>query len=312
MRRRRLPDQSYSAYQSLPASRVRLSAAQWLAVHQSGDWRPDLTPVVCLPGYIRNMSDFADFIPLLRSLTGENWPVAALDLRGRGRSSDRSAAAAYSTLADAKDVGAVLAALGVEKCLVLGQDHGGHVAMALAAQHPALLAGAILIDSGPVLDSRGLVRMRSNLAHVEASRSWEQAQDALEHILSADYPGQDAAIIDRLSARLYFSAKGGRAMPLFDPALLARLQDVESDDVFEPQWLLFNAMAHMPVLLARSQLTDQLRRETFEEMAQRRHDAVSITIAGQGSPALLNGIDEVGALADFVKFASANTRRDRS
>ena len=309
MRRRKLPEQSYSAYQSLPANRVRLSASQWLAVHQSGEWRPDLTPIVCLPGYIRNMSDFADLIPLLRSLTGENWPVAALDLRGRGRSSDRPAVSSYSTVADAEDVGAVLAALGVEKCLVLGQDHGGHVAMALAAQRPALLAGAILIDAGPVLDSRGLVRMRSNLAHVEASRTREQAQDALEHILSADYPGLDAATVERLSARLYFTAKGGRPLPLFDPALLARLKDVESEDVFEPQWLLFNALAHVPVLLARSQLTDQLRRETFEEMAQRRQDSVSITIAGQGSPALLNGVDEVGALADFVKFATANKRR---
>jgi hypothetical protein len=49
-----------------------------------------------------------------------------------------------------------------------------------------------------------------------------------------------------------------------------------------------------------------LRGETSDEMSRRRDDAVPITIARQGSPPLLDGQDEVGAIADFLAFAGNN------
>lgn len=306
MARRPRPPEPYPAFQNLPVRQVALGGKQWLGVHQSGDWRPGAVPLVCVPGYIRNMADFADFLPLLRRVSGIDMPIAALDLRGRGRSSDRQRAEDYSTLADAEDLAEVLAALGIGKCLMLGQDHGGHAIMALAAAHPALIAGTILVDCGPVIDPRGMVRMRSNLQYVAASRTREQARTALEHILAADYPARGAEALDGLAARLFSSDKRGRAVPLYDPALEVRLGDVAAEDVFEAQWPLFNALGHAPLMLCRSQLTDQLRSETFDEMAQRRSDAVAITISGQGSPALLDGQDEVGAIAEFIAFALKN------
>ena len=53
-------------------------------------------------------------------------------------------------------------------------------------------------------------------------------------------------------------------------------------------------------MLLRTQLTDQLRRETFEEMTRRRPDAVALTIDGQGSPALFDQREEIEAVAEFV------------
>jgi hypothetical protein len=64
---------------------------------------------------------------------------------------------------------------------------------------------------------------------------------------------------------------------------------------------LFDALNGVPLLLLRSQMTDLLRRETFDEMMRRRPDAEALVIAGQGSPALLDLPEEVGAIADFVR-----------
>jgi hypothetical protein len=54
-------------------------------------------------------------------------------------------------------------------------------------------------------------------------------------------------------------------------------------------------------MLMRTQLTDQLRRETFEEMLRRRPDAEGYIIEGQASPALLSTHDDVEPIAEFVR-----------
>jgi hypothetical protein len=53
--------------------------------------------------------------------------------------------------------------------------------------------------------------------------------------------------------------------------------------------------------MMRTQLTHQLRRETFEEMMRRRRDAEGYIIEHQGSPALLDNTDDVQPIADFIR-----------
>ena len=78
------------------------------------------------------------------------------------------------------------------------------------------------------------------------------------------------------------------------------LETISFDDVLTPQWALFEALNHRPLMILRTQLTDQLRRETYEEMVRRRPDAVALTIAGQGSPALFDQHEEIEAVAGFI------------
>jgi len=100
--------------------------------------------------------------------------------------------------------------------------------------------------------------------------------------------------------RSHFIDKRGRARPLYDKRLIEALASINFDDVLMAQWPLFDALTCAPLLLLRTQLTDQLRRETFDEMTRRRPDAVALTIAGQGSPALFDQREEIEAVADFV------------
>lgn len=297
----------HPAFASLPVTHVPLAAGVSAAVHVAGQLSRHRLPVVCIPGYQRNMSDFTEFAAYFRRVAAGGWPVVLLDLPGRGRADDRRKPQDYSSLADAADIASVMTALGIGRAIVLGQGHGGQVAMALAAQHPLLIAGTVLLDSGPVTDSRGIVRLRSNLAHVEGLRGAKLVTAGFRRILGGDYPGLPDDRLDALMGRSHYLDKRGRARPLYDRRLIEALASINFDDVLMAQWPLFDALTCAPLMLLRTQLTDQLRRETFDEMTRRRPDAVALTIAGQGSPALFDQHEEIDAVAEFVRHTSAQT-----
>ncbi|MDB5472984.1 MAG: alpha/beta hydrolase [Devosia sp.] len=299
MPRSRTIPPDHSVFTALPAFPVALASDLRAMVHVSGQLSGQRLPVVCIPGYQRNMSDFSAFAQTFQRVGGGGWPVVLLDLPGRGRADDRAKPTDYGTLADARDVASILAALGIDQAIVLGQGQGGQVAMALATEHPLLIGGTVLLDSGPIADSRGIVRLRNNLAHVESLRG-KAVVAGFRRILGGDYPELAQSQLDELIGRSHFIDKRGRARPLYDQRLIKALANINFDDVLTPQWSLFGALSCAPLMLLRTEFTDQLRRETFAEMVRRRPDAVALTIAGQGSPALFDQSEEIEAVADFV------------
>ena len=288
-------------FAALPVRMVTLADGRLqAAVKVSGTLSSRRVPVVCIAGYQRNMTDFTDFDAYFQRIGGGNWPVVLIDLPGRGRSADRVRAEDYGSLRDAEDIAAVLAALGIESAVFLGQGYGGQVTMALAASHRLLIAGAVLLDAGPVTDSRGIVRLRNNLRHVESIRGASTVKAGFRRMLTGDYPGSSESQLDALMGRSHYLDKRGRAKPLHDPRLIEALNDFSFDDVLTAQWPLFDALTGVPLMLLRTQLTDQVRRETFDDMTRRRPDALALTIAGQGSPALFDQHEEIDAVAEFV------------
>lgn len=308
-RRRKVPE-AHAAFAGLPVSLITLGDAQTrAAVHMRGDFGRGRMPLVCLAGYHRNMSDFSAFADYFQRLGGGSWPLLLIDLPGRGRSDDRPARVGYSTMLDARDVADILAALGIGRAVLLGQGHGGQVAMALAAAHPLLIGGTILIDAGPVTDSRGIVRLRNNLAHLNGLRGEKAVTAGFRRMLAGDYPGHAEAELDALAQRSHWFDKRSRPHPLFDMRLIEQIKDISFDDILVPQWPLYNALTCAPLMLLRTQLTDQVRRETFDEMVRRRTDAEAMTISGQGSPALFDQQAEIEAVADFVFRVGRAARR---
>lgn len=300
--RPRTPPDDYRSFAALPVTRYTVGPAnEAMAVHVSGRLAIGRVPLVCVPGYQRNMSDFADFANHFHSVFGEDWPVVLIDLKGRGRSSDRSDKSRYISTVDSLDLIQLLAALAVDGGIFVGQGYGGQVVMALAAERPNLVAGSVLIDSGPVSDPRGLVRLRNNLKDLGGNRSEAGFRAMSRRMLAPDYPAAAEGLLDVLAARTHYLDKRSRLRALFDPHLLGLLEPFEHDDILVPQWKLYDALASAPLLLMRTQLTEQVRRETFEEMLRRRRDAEGYVIEGSGSPALLNTPEDVGPIAEFVR-----------
>lgn len=302
MPRRRLTDPLPPALAGLPAELIAVGGADdTMAVHVSGHLDGRRMPLVCVAGYNRNMADFTGFAPMFRERMVDDWPLVLVDLKGRGRSADRRRPQDYLSPNDARDLSQVITALGIERAVWLGQGFGGQVLMSLAVERPGAIAGAVLIDAGPLSDQRGLVRLRINLAALAGLKTIEARQRVFRQVLAADYPGLAPEQLDALAERTHWLDRRGRTQPLFDPRLIARLSSIDYDDVLVAQWLLYDALSHVPLMLFRTQLTDQLRRDTFDEMRRRRPDAAALVIVDQGSPALLDHDDEVGAIVEFVR-----------
>ena len=302
MFRKRSVPADHPVFTSLPVTPIAVGpAGEKLAVHVSGPLAIGQPPLVCVPGYHRNMSDFTDFLAQFRSGYNHGQAVVLVDFKGRGRSSDRSEKGHYASPADAHDLSQICTALGVESAIFLGQGYGGQVIMALAAQRPTLIAGAILIDAGPVSDPRGLVRLRNNLGDLDGVRTPASLRAMFRRMLASGYPGISDGMLDVLAARTHYLDKRGRVRPLFDSHLIRMLERFEHDDILVAQWQLFHALDQVPIMLMRTQLTDQLRRETFDEMMRRRRDAEGYIIEGQASPALLSTHDDVEPIAEFVR-----------
>ena len=75
--------------------------------------------------------------------------IIAPDLLGHGRSDCPADPQRYSLTATAADLRALLDALGVERCTVLGYSMGGRVALRFAVEAPARVAGLILESTSP-------------------------------------------------------------------------------------------------------------------------------------------------------------------
>lgn len=310
LRRRRHVPADHKAFEGLPVEHILLGDARTrAAVHRRGNFMRGRMPLVCVAGYHRNMSDFSAFAETFRRLGPGDWPLVLVDLPGRGRADDRPRRGDYGSLADARDLADIIAALGIGPVMLLGQGHGGQVTMAMAAAHPLLVGGTILLDAGPVTDSRGIVRLRNNLAYLATLRGKKAIKAGFHTMLGGDYPGLPEESMDGLALRSHWFDKKGRAQPLFDMRLIEKLRDFSFDDVLTPQWPLFGALGGAPLMLLRTQLTDQLRRETFDEMVRRRPDALALTIAGQGSPALFDQNEEIEAVAGFVFRTNAGRGR---
>ncbi len=298
----RTPPEDLPSFSDLPVTRYTIGPAdEQVAVHVVGKLQRGRVPVVCVPGYQRNMTDFVDFARHFQRAFGDDWPVVLIDLKGRGRASDRRDKARYVTTCDAEDLIDVLALLPADAGIFVGQGYGGQVVMALAGQRPGLVAGTVLLDSGPLSDPRGLVRLRNNLRDLDGNRSEAGFRAMFRRMLAPDYPALPDAMLDMVAARTHYLDRRGKVRPLFDPYLVKMLERFEHDDILVPQWSLYNALSHAPLMLMRTQLTEQLRRESFEEMMRRRRDAEGYVLEGQGSPALLNTPEDVAPIAEFVR-----------
>ncbi|MFZ9628044.1 MAG: alpha/beta fold hydrolase [Ilumatobacteraceae bacterium] len=80
------------------------------------------------------------------ALAAAGHTVAAVDLRGHGRSSKPDHGYDFATVV--ADVAAVIDMLDLERPVVAGQSWGGNVVVELAATHPTRLLGAVAVDGG--------------------------------------------------------------------------------------------------------------------------------------------------------------------
>jgi pimeloyl-ACP methyl ester carboxylesterase len=118
-------------------------AANDLRLHVR-DWGgPDATPPILL---VHGLASNAQIWNLLAPLLARDFRVAAIDQRGHGQSDKPADSYGLVTIAD--DLAGAIGALGWARPLVVGHSWGANVALQLAADHPELPGGIVLLDGG--------------------------------------------------------------------------------------------------------------------------------------------------------------------
>jgi pimeloyl-ACP methyl ester carboxylesterase len=134
---------------------------------------------------------------------GDRAGLAAVDLRGRGRSSDLPGP--FGIAAHVTDMVAALDALGLERPVVVGHSLGAYIAAALAEAQPDRVASLVLVDGGlgipgvrdadpePFMKAflgPALARLEMTFADREAYRAWWSEHPA---VAGADIAPEDLA-----------------------------------------------------------------------------------------------------------------------
>jgi len=257
-------------------------------------------PAVCLPGLARTAADFEDLARALADDHDAPRRVLALDYRGRGLSDYDRDPENYTIPVELADVLAVLTACAVLRAVFVGTSRGGLLTMALATQWPTVIAGAVLNDVGPVIEPKGLMRIKSYVGRLPQPRSFEDGAELLRRLFDAQFTrlsGPDWLAWAQRTWRL----QDGRLVPTCDPQVSRALAQVDPEHPLPPLWPQFDALAGAPLMVIRGANSDLLSAATVAAMRLRRPDAAFMEIPDQGHAPLLAEADTVAAIAAFVR-----------
>lgn len=281
------------------------SAPDALMLH-TRDYNPAATgalPVVCLAGLSRNSVDFEVLAQALASgSAGRPRRVLALDYRGRGLSEYDKDWKNYNLAVEGGDILAVLTALGVAEAIFVGTSRGGINTMALSAQRPAMIRGAVLNDIGPVLEASGLVRIRSYIGKIPQPASWADAVDLLKRLNGAGFPALDEAGWAHF-ARTTFAEKDGKLAGRYDMGLMNTLAGLDLEAPLPDMWPQFDGLRHVPVLVLRGENSDLLSTATVAAMQVRHPGCEAFTVPGQAHAPLLIDPPTLERIARFIVAA---------
>jgi pimeloyl-ACP methyl ester carboxylesterase len=285
----------------------RASDGLKLFARDYGDPTAPNVPVVCLAGLTRTSRDFHELAMRLSTDRARPRRVVAFDYRGRGRSSDDRNVDNYNPLTEMNDAVDGMAALGVTRAVVVGTSRGGIIAMLMGVARPAMLAGLVLNDIGPVIEARGLARIKTYVGRMPAPDNWDDAVALMRRLHGAQFTaltGHDWEAWARLSWR----DDSGHPAGDYDPALAATLDGIEFDKPMPNLWNEFRALpARLPLLAIRGENSDLLSAATVAAMAEAHPGMETLTVAGEGHAPLLRGpiLERIAAFVAGVDGRSA-------
>ena len=252
--------------------------------------------VLCLHGLTRNERDFEELAPMIADLGRR---VIVPSQRGRGLSDWDPKTERYHPGIYAADMLALLDHLKLDKAIFVGTSMGGLITMIVAALAPHRLSTAVLNDIGPEIDPSGLMRIRGYVGSAKTATNWEEAAKLFRDINGLAFPEQTGMAYWVSVAKKSFREKTPNNIELdYDPQIsrsFAAPQGAAPD-----LWPMFDALASIPTLLLRGEISDILMPSTVAEMQRRKADLVVAQIRSVGHAPFMTEPDAWQALRDFL------------
>jgi pimeloyl-ACP methyl ester carboxylesterase len=277
-----------------------IPSADGLQLHALTLGEPNpLTPVVCLPGLSRPARDFAVLAQHLNRSGGRR--IVSMDYRGRGGSDWDPDWTHYSLAVEHADLLSVLEALEISKAIFIGLSRGGLHALMLGAAHPQRVAGIVLNDVGPQLESQGLAHIKDYIGKLPLLRDIDEAIAHYKRAMGARFP----AVPDedwRYYASNSLNITPERLRLSYDPQLARILDSFDPTVPLPDMWPAFEAIK-APMLALRGEHSDLLSPDAHEQMAKRNPLCELHVVLGQGhTPLLLDAptLDRIGAFVDKI------------
>ena len=224
--------------------------------------------------------------------------VIAIDSRGRGQSDYDSNPQNYNVAVELADVVAVLTALEIGPAVFIGSSRGGILTMLLAVAHPTAIAGAVLHDIGPVIEPKGLARIKSYVGKLPQPRSFAEGAEILRRLFDAQFPKVTPQQWLAAAQRTWKDERGA-LVPTYDARLSRTLSELDIERPLPSMWNEFDALARVPILVIRGANSDILSAATVTAMRERHPGLEVIEVPDQGHVPLLEGA-LVSTIAAFV------------
>jgi pimeloyl-ACP methyl ester carboxylesterase len=266
-------------------------------------------PVLCLAGLTRNSRDFhvlASFLSDPRNPLSRD--VYTLDYRGRGRSEWDKSWRNYALQVEMTDAIDLMTICGLSEVAVIGTSRGGLLAMVMACLRPTAIGAVVLNDIGPVIEREGLVRILAYVGRIPLPPTWDDATALVRDISIRSFPAVPEHQWPEI-ARQWFNDEHGRPTPAYDPELAKAMSVL--DGPLPALWPQFEAMARLPVMAIRGELSDILAEQTLTEMRLRHPALVPVTVREQGHAPLLHDQTTLHAINDFLGAADPAEARPR-
>jgi pimeloyl-ACP methyl ester carboxylesterase len=265
-------------------------------------------PVVCLPGLARTSADFHELATHLSTHRQRPRQVIAMDYRGRGRSDFDPNPANYDVKVEMGDVLDVLTALGVHHAAIVGTSRGGLITFGLSVLRPGLIKAIVMNDVGPVIEGRGLARIKGYVGKLPEPKSYAEAVELIKRIASQHFPRLTAQEWDRF-ARRTFREKNGRLVADYDPNLFKSLAAYDLEKPLPILWQYYEGLKGVPLLSIRGEHSDLFAEETQKEMLARHPMAEAYVAVGEGHAPLLGDASALRKITNFLFAAEDRAKR---
>jgi pimeloyl-ACP methyl ester carboxylesterase len=299
---------NYSGTSDAAERNVFVTAQDGLRLHvrEYGSRLGPALPVVCLPGLTRTVADFATLAPAL-AVGRQGRRVIAIDSRGRGQSAYDSNPANYNLAVELGDVVTVLTALGIGSAVFIGSSRGGLLTMLLGVAHPTAIAGAVLHDIGPVIEQKGLARIKSYVGKLPRPRNFTEGAEILRRLFDSQFPKLSPEQW-LASAQNTWKTEDGELKPTYDVRLANTLTEIDIERPLPALWNEFDALARVPILLIRGANSDILSAGTVTAMQAHHPDMEVIEVPDEGHVPLLDSAELIGRIAKFIETCDPAAR----